>query len=105
METLSEKGGGENPAPAQPPSPPPATPEPPAAAQVVLTGSKSEREIQLEKDLETERNARKKVECDHAQLQDELHRLTAPAPGSPAVPPPVRARPSCKRGPLGVRTK
>lgn len=79
------------------PAPPPPPPEPPAAAQVVVNGTRTEREIQLEADLEAERNSRKKVECDNAQLQDELHRLATPAV------PPAKDRPSCRRGPLGVR--
>jgi hypothetical protein len=98
-------GGG---APAEnPPAPspqeaphnaPPPSPAPPPAAQTVETGDKTEKEVKLAKELEDERAARKKVELDNAQLQDELHRAT-----SPAVPAP-RQRPSCKRGPLGVRT-
>ena len=91
--TAEEKTGGQ-PTPAVP------APEPPKAAEVVLNGPRTEREVQLEKDLETERSARKKIETDNAQLQDELHRLT-----TPAVPAPVKDRPSCRRGPLGVRTQ
>lgn len=62
-----------------------------------MTGQKTERELQLEKDLETERQAKKKVELDNAQLQDENHRLKTP-PSPPTDPKPRRK----KRGPLGV---
>jgi hypothetical protein len=63
----------------------------------VVNGDKTERELQLEKDLAAERQAKKKVELDNAQMQDELHRMrTAPAPTT-ADPAPR------KRGPLGVR--
>lgn len=86
------------PSPSSPAATPPA-PAPPAAAAAVLSGDKTEKELQLEKELESERSARKKVELDNAQLSDELHRAKA----GPAVPPPVKQRPSCKRGPLGVR--
>ncbi len=73
-----------------------------------MNGSKTEREIQLEQELQAERMSRRKIECDNAQLQDELHRLVSPAevpirPASTAVPP-ARERTKCKRGPLGVRT-
>jgi hypothetical protein len=107
---ISEPGGGELPASrtpaelanANPSPPPPSNPQPPAAALVVVTGERTEREVQLERELETERATRKKVECDNAQLSDELHRLA-----TPAVPPAAKpsARPSCRRGPLGVRTE
>jgi hypothetical protein len=83
------------PADPTPPGPTP-TPEPPPAAKIVVTGEKTERELQLEKDLETERQAKKKVELDNAQLQDKVHRLSTPP--APADPPAPR-----KRGPLGVR--
>jgi hypothetical protein len=91
------------PAEAPPPSPnPPA--DPPPAAAVVLTGEKTERELQLEKDLEAERQSRKKVELDNAQLQDEVHRLTTPEPPAPNPPAP-KPRPARKHGPLGIRIK
>jgi hypothetical protein len=62
----------------------------------VVTGEKTERELQLEKDLETEREAKKRVELDNAQLQDKVHRLQSPpVPDDPPAP--------RKRGPLGVR--
>ena len=90
------------PAPPAPPSPPPAPlAAPPPAAEIVLTGEKTERELQLEKDLEAERQSRKKIELDNAQLQDEVHRLKSPPPPTPADPIKPRRK---KRGPLGVRT-
>jgi hypothetical protein len=87
------------------PGDPQPTPEPeaPAAAATVVNGDKNERVTQLAKELEDERAARKRVELDNAQLQDEVHRLTAPAP-APVTPQPPRPRPR-KRGPLGVRIK
>lgn len=96
MNPISEPGGGEVPAPNT------AATEP-QAAQVVVSGDKTEREVQLEKDLEQELGARKKIESDNAQLQDELHRLTAP-PSTRVPPAAPKERPSCRRGPLGVRT-
>jgi hypothetical protein len=66
---------------AKEPKQPEAKPEPPAAAKVVANG-KSEREIQLENELEAERQrvaaekARtKKLETDVAHLQDETRAL------------------------------
>ena len=95
------KPPSEEPPPPAPPAPPPAPPAaPPPAAEVVLTGEKNERELQLEKDLEAERQSRKKTELDNAQLQDEVHRLKSPPAPSPADPKPRRK----KRGILGVRT-
>ena len=92
------------PDPPKPPSeepPPPAPPAPPPAAEIVLTGEKTERELQLEKDLEAERQSRNKIELDNAQLQDEVHRLKSLPPSAPADPIKPRRK---KRGPLGVRT-
>jgi hypothetical protein len=97
----------EPPADAPPPSPPvvpepPPPPDPPAApppvAEIVLTGEKTERELQLEKDLDSERNSRKKVELDNTQLQEQVHRLKSPPP--PDAPPKPRRK---KRTPLGVQ--
>jgi len=92
------------PTPTDPPPPPPAppsgepgTPAPPPVSEIVLTAPKNEREVQLEKELEAERQSRKKVELDNAQLQDQLHQLKSPpAPTDP---------PRKKSGPLGVRVK
>lgn len=70
------EGGDQTPAPA------PAPAAPPAAAAVV--NGKTERELQLEKDLESERAARKKSETDAAYLQDENRRLKEiPTPAAP----------------------
>jgi hypothetical protein len=71
------------PDPAPTPAPAPAAAPPPAAV-VVLEGTKTEREIQLEKDLETERLARRKAETDAAYAQDEFRRLKE----IPMPPPP-----------------
>lgn len=69
------------------PAPPPA---PPPAADTVLQGTRSERELQLEEDLRKERESKKKLETDVAHLQDENHRLkqvpAPPAPPQPAEP-------------------
>lgn len=70
----------------QGPAPAPA-PEPanPPAADLVLKGKKTEREVALESDLETERNShaktskeKKERELRIAELEDELHRLKTP---------------------------
>lgn len=112
----SDGGGassGNDPVHGSPEAPPPSpTPEPPPAAAVVLGGNKSERELQLAKELDQERAARKKVELDNAQLQDEVHRLTAPAPAASTsagpgddAAPTARPRAARRRGPLGVRIR
>lgn len=53
------------------------TVEPPPAAVVVLNGSRTEREIALESELEKERHARRKAETEAAYTQDELAKLRA----------------------------
>ena len=66
------------PAPAPPPAPtppPPAAPAPPPAAVVVLEGSKSERELALEKQVTELEAGRRKAETDAAYAQDEAKRL------------------------------
>jgi hypothetical protein len=40
-----------------------------------VTGERTERELALEKDLESERKARKAVEIEHATLADENFQL------------------------------
>lgn len=83
-----------------PPASPPTSPgpaAPPPVAAIVVNGDKTERELQLEKDLAAERQAKKQVELDNAQMQDELHRMKTPPTPAPVNPPPR------KRGPLGVR--
>lgn len=76
-----------------PPEPPPApggpasvAPAAPTAAKVVLTGQKTERELSLETELDSERNSHAKTakekkdrETRIAELEDELHRLRHPA--------------------------
>jgi hypothetical protein len=64
-----------------PPAEPETDPAPPVA-RVVVEASKTERELLLERDLEAEKAARKKAETDAAHAQDEVHRLTAPTPGT-----------------------
>lgn len=64
--------------PVEPPAVPPALPPP--AAVVVVNGDKTERELELEGQLQTERDARKKVDLDCAQLLDENQRLKTPVP-------------------------
>lgn len=75
------------------------TPPPPAgptAAGVVLTGTRTEREIDLEAELATERerhattaNEKKAREIRVAELEDELHRLKSA--GLKPTPAPARA--------------
>lgn len=60
-------GGNDDEAPAPAPSPAPAAP--PAAAAVIA--GKTENEVNLERQLEEERSARKKAETDAAHLLDE----------------------------------
>lgn len=48
---------------------------PPPAAAVVIAGERTEKEVQLEKELELERQARRKAEFDAGFAQDELRRL------------------------------
>jgi len=57
----------------RPTSPP--LPAPPPAAQVVATGPKTERELDLEKHLALSESARKKAETDASYLADENRRL------------------------------
>lgn len=69
--------------PAPAPDPVPAIP-PPAATGVV--NGRTENEANLERELEEERNKRKKVETDNAHLEDEVRTLkqqqsTEPAQG------------------------
>jgi len=62
------------PAPENQPAPAPVPANAPPAAVGVVNG-KTERELQLEKDLETERVARKKAETDASYSADEARRL------------------------------
>jgi hypothetical protein len=66
-------------APENPPSTPPATPpppsDPPPATRIVVEGQKTEREIELERRLEDESNARRKAETDASYHADEARRL------------------------------
>jgi membrane protein involved in colicin uptake len=50
---------------------------PPPAAVTVLEGERTERETNLEAELATEREARRKAETDAAYAQDEARRLKA----------------------------
>jgi hypothetical protein len=66
---------------------PTGTPTPPPAAQTVVTGTKTERELELERELENERKIRKDREVSLAHFQDENTRLRAipgPPPAAPA---------------------
>ena len=63
---------GTPPAPATPPPAEPAAPPP--AAKIVVTAEKTERELQLERDLEAERKRAKDAEMLAAQKTDEFHR-------------------------------
>lgn len=80
-------GGGEAASnPTNPPTennPPPAPPAPPPAATTVLQGTRTEREIELEKKL-------KDREIELAHVQDENHQLKQ-VPASPASTPAAAA--------------
>lgn len=87
-----------NPQPANPPTPGPAPaepPKPPQAAETVLNGDNTERAIELqerlsrrEKELDDERQGRKKDQVRLSELEDENHRLKqVPASKAPASKP------------------
>ena len=72
------------------PQPQPQPSDPPPAARVVLTGQRTERELTLETELETEKSSHAKTakekkdrETRIAELEDELHRLRHPANPAP----------------------
>ncbi len=56
-----------------------AAPAPPKAATTVLNGQVTEREIKMQKELEEERQARKKEQTRLSELEDENRRLKTPA--------------------------
>ncbi len=64
-------------------------PAPPPAAATVLSGTKSERELQLEEDNRKLAETKKNLDKQNAELTDENHRLKTPptssAPAQPAV--------------------
>ena len=67
-----------------PPAPPANAPAPPPVAALVLNGEKSEREIVLERELETERARAKRAEIVAAEKELENQRLKEiPAPPKP----------------------
>ena len=78
-----------SPTPAPPAIPPPPAPGP--AATVVIEGTKTEREIELEKQLEEAQQGLKKVQTDAAYLQDENFRLKQ-VPAVPPTPAPKKQR-------------
>ncbi|MCX6922668.1 MAG: hypothetical protein NT154_05550 [Verrucomicrobia bacterium] len=75
--------------PTTPPPAPASVPEPtpPPAAVIVVNGTKTERELELERDLQTERDARRKAEVDASYAQDKARRLeeiqSSPPPTAP----------------------
>jgi hypothetical protein len=83
----SDAGDGGNPTPNNAPQPasPPAQPaqppaEPPPAASAVVTGKKSEREVQLEKELEAERGKLREREIKISELEDQNFQLKGSQP-------------------------
>jgi hypothetical protein len=64
------EGGGGNPTPGNP------DPTPPPAGKEVIEGDRTERETQLQAELDAEREAKKKLEMDNAGLQDRIHTMT-----------------------------
>jgi len=69
-------------APPPPPSPNPPIPADPIAARIVIDG-KTQLELNLEKELEAERETRKAREVRLSVLEDELSRLKNPGPPTP----------------------
>lgn len=73
-----ESSGGAGEVPSGPSTEPTAVPTvtPPAgpAAIIIATGEVTEESLKLKAELETERQARKKVEQDHASVTDEFAR-------------------------------
>jgi hypothetical protein len=68
-----------NPDPAEgTPQPAPTDPTPPPAAKAVTGGTKTEREIQLEGELQQLDEEKKRLEIKNAELEDQLHTLTTP---------------------------
>lgn len=59
--------------PAGPDSSPAPAPAPPPAAQAVLSGQRTAREVELESQLNRERELRKEREVTISHLQDRLH--------------------------------
>ncbi|HEX3626689.1 MAG TPA: hypothetical protein VH280_14845 [Verrucomicrobiae bacterium] len=59
-----------------PPTPPPGNPPAdPPAAKIVIEGTKSERELALEQQLEAEKSGRKKDQIRLSELENEKHSL------------------------------
>jgi len=71
--------------------PPLQTPVAPPAATVVTQGSRTERESDLERQLDEERQARRKAETDAAYAQDEARRLKDIQTARPEPPKAKRA--------------
>lgn len=69
------------------PTPAPGGQTPPPAANTVLTGTKNERELELERELENERKIRKDREISLAHFQDENRRLKDIGAVPPTPPP------------------
>jgi len=71
------------PTPPEPPPPPqdaPPPPAPPPAAKTVLEGTKTERELILEREVEQHRTPLKSRETPITELEDENRQLTTPPP-------------------------
>ena len=73
LNSAPEDGGNSQPPPPTPPAPAP-DPAPPAT-KIVVEGTRTEREIELERTLENERTARRKAETDASYHADEARRL------------------------------
>jgi hypothetical protein len=71
------------------PAPPPAAPAPaaPPAAETVLKGTRSERELQLEEDVKKKDETIKHRETRISELEDENHRLKQVPSPTPAPEP------------------
>ena len=69
-----------------PPAAAPPAPEPPPATLIVVEGTKTEREIELERRLEEEATARRQAETDASYHADEARRLKELQSQTPAPP-------------------
>ena len=85
------------PAPTPPPAPSP-EPEAPPATKIVVTGGKTEREIDLENRLAATEAAKRKAETDAAHAQDVADQLRAQLKPTPPTAP---TKPTAKRASFG----
>lgn len=78
--------------------PPTADPAPPPAAELVTTGTANEEAIQLRRELESERKARRDAELKASQAEKDKEDLLNLTRKEPATPLPEPAAPRRRRG-------